>query len=314
MNPQASNRTVVVVILGIVGMVGLVSCCGVGAVIVFIQRLDLDGRQSVQLPYPEGDDLAAAREACPTQLLVRIAAPQDYQEETPPAGVQEVLYPSDGLELKAWLSEDPADGQRHPAVVYLHGGFAFGSGDWAAASPFLAEGYVVMVPMLRGENGNPGFFEDQYGEVHDAVAAGEYVAKLPYVDPDKVFLAGHSAGARLVMLASMLPSKYQAAAAFSGTPDYEEWVASEFGDYAPFDKSKSEERRVRNPVAFVRSIRCPLYLFVEPSHPDVSDNRLLARKATSYGKTCQMQIVPGDHMSMVAPSVRRTIVLFKRQL
>ena len=36
--------------------------------------------------------------------------------------------------------------------------------------------------MLRAENGNPGVYEGFYGEVDDAVAAGRFLASLPFVD------------------------------------------------------------------------------------------------------------------------------------
>jgi dipeptidyl aminopeptidase/acylaminoacyl peptidase len=43
-----------------------------------------------------------------------------------------------------------------------------------------------MTPTLRGENGNPGNFECFYGEVDDVIAAGRYLATLPYVDPKHI--------------------------------------------------------------------------------------------------------------------------------
>ena len=116
------------------------------------------------------------------------------------------------------------------------------------------------------------------------------------------------------MLAAMLPSRYKAAAAYSGTVNYEDWLASEWGDLAPFDKSNLEERRVRNPAAFIASIQCPLYLFIEPSHPDVLSNRTFVRKAKELGKTSEFYRMPGDHATMVAPSVKKSIELFRQHL
>lgn len=109
-----------------------------------------------------------------------------------------IRYPSGALTLKAWLAEPPADGKRHPAIVYVHGGYSFARDDWEAAAPYAKAGYAVLTPMLRGENGNPGDYEAYYGEVDDAIAAGRYLASLPGVDPDKVFIAGHSIGGVIV--------------------------------------------------------------------------------------------------------------------
>jgi dipeptidyl aminopeptidase/acylaminoacyl peptidase len=103
--------------------------------------------------------LAAARKGFVTKLRVRGPAPQRYQNDKPPPGAKQVEYTSGGLKLKGWLSADARDGKNRPAVVYLHGGWAFGTGDWEDAEPFARAGFVLFMPMLRGENGNPGTYE-----------------------------------------------------------------------------------------------------------------------------------------------------------
>jgi dipeptidyl aminopeptidase/acylaminoacyl peptidase len=50
------------------------------------------------------------------------------------------------------------------------------------------------------------------------IAAGQYLATLPYVDPARIYLAGHSVGGTLALLASEMPSPYAAIAAYSGAP------------------------------------------------------------------------------------------------
>jgi len=141
-----------------------------------------------------GVDLAEARRGFTTKLNRRGPAPQEFEDATPPAGVKEVHYTSGGLKLKAWVSEDPGQGETRPAVVYLHGGWSFSPIDWQDAVPFVDAGFVVIMPMLRSEKGNPGVYEGFYGEVDDAIAAGRFVSELPYVDKDNVFVAGHSVG------------------------------------------------------------------------------------------------------------------------
>src|SRR4051812_4187925 len=81
-------------------------------------------------PGPSGpaEDLAAARGRFTTTLRVKGPAPQPYQNGKPPPGVRQVEYKSGNLKLQAWASADPGDGRKRPAVVYLHGGFAFGDG------------------------------------------------------------------------------------------------------------------------------------------------------------------------------------------
>ena len=269
------------------------------------RQADPDASQAVV----QADDLAAARKDFVTKLRVQGPAPQPYENEPPPPGVRLVEYPSGDLKLKGWLSADPGDGKRRPAVVYLHGGWAFAGEDWRDGAPFVDAGFVLFMPMLRGENGNPGNFESFYGEVDDAVAAGRYVASLPQVDNQHVFVVGHSVGAVLATLSAMVPSPYEAAAALSGYMDMETWAAQSPDERVPFDRADRREVALRNPLAFARSLRCPLTLYVEPKMRDV--NALLATRAQQAGKECQLVVIPGDHLSMVAPAVEKAIEQFR---
>ena len=114
-------------------------------------------------------DRLAALSAHPN-LIRKGPSPQPYKLSSPPVGVEEVTYPSGSLSLKAWVAY-PTGASRNgkvPGVVFFHGGFAFGAGDFEDARPFLDAGFAVMTPMLRGEDGNPGNFEMLLGEVADA--------------------------------------------------------------------------------------------------------------------------------------------------
>ncbi|WP_437934263.1 alpha/beta hydrolase family protein [Sorangium sp. So ce341] len=254
--------------------------------------------------------LDAARRSFTTRLRTRGPAPQRYREERPPRGAQEVRYASGDLKLKGWLSKHTPGARRRPAVVFLHGGFAFGAADWADASPFAEAGFVLFMPMLRGENGNPGVYESFYGEVDDAIAAGEYVKSLPHVDGDNIFVAGHSVGGVLAVLTSMMPSAYRAAASLSGYIDMRRFVAGARDGLVPYDLTEREEIRLRNPYDFVSSLRIPLALYADPSNLMAVEP--FQREASALGKPCEIIRVPGDHSTMVAPAVAHAIDTFRR--
>ena len=76
-----------------------------------------------------------------------------------------------------------------------------------AASAFVARGYAVVMPLRRGFGETGGAFAEdagdcrspQYGRgeraaASDVLAAYEFARKLPYVDPERMILAGQSAG------------------------------------------------------------------------------------------------------------------------
>ena len=76
-----------------------------------------------------------------------------------------------------------------------------------AASAFVSRGYVVVMPLRRGFGETGGAFAESPGEcsnphygrgeraaARDVLAAYEFARKLPYVDRDRMILAGQSAG------------------------------------------------------------------------------------------------------------------------
>ena len=104
--------------------------------------------------------------------------------------------------------------------------------------------------------------ESDFGEVQDAIAAGRHVCELPYVDQDRVFVAGHSVGGALVRSAAMMPSDFKAAAALSGYLDMASWA--EWGDFCiAFDRTNPDDISWRNPMGFVNSLQIPVVLYAE---------------------------------------------------
>src|SRR5262249_22746789 len=130
--------------------------------------------------------------------------------DQPDGGPFELIrYKSPVGPLAAYLIKDPGDGKKHPAIVWITGGDTNSIGDvWSpadrsndqTASGFRKAGIVMMFPSQRGGNDNPGKREGFYGEVDDILAATDHLAALPYVDPEQIYLGGHSTGGTMVML------------------------------------------------------------------------------------------------------------------
>ena len=98
-------------------------------------------------PRPEvPTDYELARRSFHTKLLRTAPSPQPFEPTAPGSDARQFEFDSDGYKLRAWISEiKPA--VPAPAVLFLHGGFAFGSDDWAMAQPFRDAGFIVMVPI-----------------------------------------------------------------------------------------------------------------------------------------------------------------------
>src|SRR5262249_9302147 len=129
----------------------------------------------------------------------------------PPAGIfRLVRYESPAGKLAAYVSPDPRDGKKHPAIIWITGGDcnSIDEGCWKegpasndqSASAFRKAGMLMMFPSLRGGNDNPGTREGFFGEVDDVLAAADYLAGQDYVDPKRIYLGGHSTGGTLVLL------------------------------------------------------------------------------------------------------------------
>ena len=244
------------------------------------------------------------RGAHPTRLTVHGPSPQPYENEEPPAGAESVLYPSGPLKLEAWLALPPGakEGSRLPAVVYFHGGFAFGAGDFDDARPFRDRGFVLMMPMLRGENGNPGDHEMYWGELDDARAAVRWLAQRPEVDPTRVYTFGHSAGGVISALLSLCPEPALRQTGSAGGLYDESLFDGMRG--LPFDAGDRDERRLR-----VFSPNAALMLqrhvgFVGSGDEPVVSGAATARRAASGG-LLEVVELPGDHFSSLPAAAGR---------
>ncbi len=256
-----------------------------------------------------GGDLTSARAGFQT----RVTANPNYQADGPvdpaPAKLFSVVhYASPAGKLAACLSPDPGDGKKRPALLYAHGGFGgingigFGREEFA---PFRDAGFVLFCPSWRGENENPGKYEMFFGEVDDAVASLEYLAKVPYVDPARIYMLGHSTGGMVTLLTAESSSRLRAAFSFGGAPDL---ANADYGN-TPFDRSVGGEVRLRSRVLFVAGLKAKTFYFEGDRSPDgkpdegyLPDARRMQTLATAAKAPLQMFTVEGGtHFNIVRP-------------
>jgi acetyl esterase/lipase len=301
---SGTKWAIIIVVLVIVLCV--VGCCGGIAALFWYQMKPTDFPEQTQ-------EYADARKTFKTNLVVQQPAPQGHVPVFPPPGVKEVTFESAGLKLKAWVDPPARKQPLMPAVLFLHGGWAFGDDDWDQCKPFRDAGFVTMTPILRGENGQPGFFSMFYDEVDDVLAAAEVLAKTPGVDPNRIFVAGHSVGGTLAMLSAMASKRFKGCASFSGSPDQPVWIRNQ-EVLVPFDEDNFTEMVMRSPLAFPKSFQCPARLYWGNEEMLFKfGTEKLAEKAKAAGKDVQAIEVTGDHMTAVEPAMKQAIAFFKQQ-
>lgn len=254
-------------------------------------------------PAP-GGTFQQRRAAFQTKLLKSGPAPQEFQIETPPPGVQVVTFPSGNLQLKAWVAApNGGNGPKAPALVFFHGGFAFGADDLQACRPAMDAGMVVMAPILRGENGNPGNYELFFGEVDDARAAVKWLAAQPYVDPQKIYTFGHSVGGGVsAMLSLMDDVPIQHGGSSGGLYPDGVFAAWQADGMIPFDLQNPEEKRLRMLIGNMRDMRRKHFAYLGAS--DTMSLFVNDAKQEAAGSQCQILSVPGDHMTSFDPALR----------
>jgi dienelactone hydrolase len=312
------TSTIIIGTVAGIGCLGVIGACIGTIALVGLSRTMATRSDGVPITVaPAVDDLelqseqyAEARKSFRTVLRIKGPSPQALPLNTDfPPEIQSIEYMSGGLKLKAYVDPAPADGQKRPAVLFLHGGFAFGEDDPMMPQPYRDAGYIVMLPILRGENGQPGTFTLFYDEVDDVLSAADSLAALPYVDADRIFVAGHSAGGTLAQLASMTSKQFRAAASFSGSCNQRSQTDNTL---LRFDTSDVVEYLMRSPQAYATSYLCPIRLYFGTEEIwAAGPTRTTVDRAQQAGIDIASETVPGGHMTCVPESIRRSIQFFK---
>jgi Fe-S cluster assembly iron-binding protein IscA/alpha/beta superfamily hydrolase len=228
--------------------------------------------------------------------------------EPPPKLFRLVRYPAPPGALAAYLTPDPKDGKKHPAIIWITGGDcnSIGAGCWQqgpqrndqSASAYRKAGIAMMFPALRGGNDNPGVKEGFLGEVDDVLAAAEFLRKQPFVDPDRVYLGGHSTGGTLALLVAECSDCFRAVFSFGPVDDVQGYGPR----YNPFALSDRKELRLRAPVLWLHSIRVPVFVF-EGTRGNLSSLKAVAG-ASKNPRVRIFEVKGADHFNLLAPTNR----------
>jgi len=258
-----------------------------------------------------GEDYPTARRHFSTRLIREGPAARDRVPPRTPADAVAIDYPSAGRTLKAFVTQATPGARRGPAVLFLHGGFSFTGGHWAMTRGFRQAGYVVMIPTLRGENGQAGVCSLFFDEVADVHAAADALTARPDVDPARLYLAGHSVGGTMTLLTALTSGRFRAAASFSGSPDQVEYTRGR-ADLIPYDPTAPAEFRLRSPVAFADRFKCPVRLFFGDEEFWLQrSTRRTAQLAKRAGLDVEAVEVPGGHETARPEVIARCIAFFR---
>lgn len=220
--------------------------------------------------------------------------------------ISQWTYTSDGLLVKGELYLPPGKGKL-PLVVFNHDGVGGISKEHRLSSIRLAKaGFVVFSPSYRGEDGSQGVVEIAKGEVNDVLNAVTLLKVHPRVESQKIALVGASHGGLISMLAASRSKDIKALATAYGVMDIYKWHAylkrvGKLGKdeltqrtYGPGPKERPQSFAVRNAMAVVSKINCPV-LILQGSLDDIvpeEQAHLMEQALKKAGKKVEKKIYP----------------------
>ena len=265
---------------------------------------------------PAKETLLAAKSGYKTKIVKRGmnagAAPR------PPANskYQLVQYEAPVGPCAAYVTKDPGDGKRHPALIWITGGDNNSIGNVWGRQPrnndqsisILKKGRIVgMFPSQRGGNNNPGKREGFFGEVDDILAAADYLEKLTYVDPDRIYLGGHSTGGTMVLMVAASTDRFRGIVSLgpvSSAGDYG-------GDYIYCSPNVKEEIRLRSPKFWLHCIKSPTYV-LEGAQNGNWDSIDVMASDNMNPKVKFFRVSGHDHFSVIGPVMARLVGQIKK--
>jgi acetyl esterase/lipase len=257
---------------------------------------------SLQRPA-SAPNLLQARAGFKTKLQRELKGSEPIAAPPANSSLKLVQYESPAGKLAAYVSTIPQDGKKHPAIIWIFGGFGNDIGDtaWEPADPandqsaqaFRKSGIVTMYPSFRGGGNNPGVQEGFYGEVDDVLAAADYLAKQPGIDPGRIYLGGHSTGGTLALLvAGTATPKFRAVFSFGPIDDV-------------IGYGSDNETRLRAPYRYLNAIVAPTFIFEGAEGNALA---LESLKSETKNPIVRTYLVGGhDHFTIISP-VTETIV------
>jgi len=254
------------------------------------------------LRYPERNVVVTRTRVLASLIVLALGLPVPVGAQKPAASARErVTFKSDNLTLVGFLFKPDGTGP-FPGLIWNHGSEKNPGAQRqfdAVAGIFVPAGYVVFAPMRRGHGDSEGpYIMDQLrraqgsraaagqllvrlmeGEHLDDQLAGQaYLRSLPYVDQNRLVVAGCSFGGIQTLLAAERGAGYKAAVPIS--PAALSWSGN----------TPLQERL----VSAVRKIEIPVFLIQPPKDASLEPSYVLGREFQRLGKTYSGKIYPPE--------------------
>lgn len=210
------------------------------------------------------------------------ATPTDFPADQLVAPKQVILSASDGTKFhgQLFLPRNAEQGQRHPAVIFFHGGsqrqmllgwhyMDYYNNAYAMNQYLASRGYIVLSVNYRSGIGYGLDFREaiHYGatgasEFNDELGAGLYLRGRPDVDPKRIGLWGGSYGGYLTAMGlSRASDLFAAGVDLHGVYDWNPVIQNFVSAYNPLEHPEAAKLAFESsPAASIKTWRSPVLL------------------------------------------------------
>ena len=242
------------------------------------------------------------------------------------ADAEEERFPAvDGTEIQAFVykprSFDPT--LRHPTLLWLHGGqeSQYDYGFNFRVQLFAANGYVVVMPNVRGSGGRgldftlSNFRAWGTHDSEDVITATDHVVELGYADPDRLGIGGWSYGGTLTNDVITRTDRFAGAVSGAGNglwitnyghDRYQDWYDTELG--RPWESREVWERV--SPFNRVQNITTPtLFIGGEKDwNVPIINSEQMYQAMKQLGRETSLVVYPDAHHGIRRHSYQKDLL------
>lgn len=233
--------------------------------------------------------------------------------ETDFAAYEEFEIPSfDDTRIQGWLIRPPFfdRGRRYPMLLYIHGGphAMYGTNFFHEFQVLAAAGYCVLIVNPRGSTGygeafgNSIQYEYPGDDYRDLTAAVDWASALPFIDAERLGVAGGSGGGLLTLWTISQTSRFRAASAhrsvtnwhsFVGTSDLNQYFVEHWFRAAPWLNPAAYLDR--SPLSRVADIATPVQIIhsEEDYRTPLEQSLQIYTALRILGKPAELVVFPG---------------------
>ena len=228
----------------------------------------------------------------------------------------------DGLEVPVLVyGAAAAGGGKRPVIMSIHGGFPFASTSRfdPSLALYVAEGYVVVEPNVRGSAGFGAAYEraddgaKKLDGVRDFRAVAEWIKTQPWADAGRLAVMGGSAGGYYTLLClEHQPETWRAGVALVPLYDLQAALSGMDGDLRNFmshelvPPSEPGILAAISPSTYVDRIRAPVFVYAGANdvRTPTAQIDLLVRALRDRGQPVEYMLAAGEGHSAGAPATR----------